>query len=689
MILSRSRTTFFSSASSFRLQPVAHLPLPIVAGLDGERTVAQGLPAQGGEGIETPGMGRTGLIEKFESLPVQLFSGAFALLGPGAFVLAPVEPLLGLGQRRFDRPQLFSESAKKVRGSFQLALFLLQSSDLHRRGLPVDLPEIPVFFELGEGIQARLESFLLLLHDGDLRADLTQVLLQPPGLLLEGGDLGGVAPAEYVAAAIVDPVAVVLFVALARGLDLAGGSDGPGLAAKLLLVDTAGHVEAVGDLPLQPVEMGGIGLKGQLTRQRFGMQSRQSLVAPPAAHPEVDHTPLEVGAIDPGGYAGIVVIGHQQGETEIAQQPLDGPFPLPLLLAHLQQFPGEGQLLFWEVEGTAEGAAQTDLLLVDIAAPRLQARDFGLQLFMFMASLGEEDPGFVEIVLDPRLPLGRLLPKGIALPPAGDEHFLGIGRMQLEGAHQFSVASGLALAAPQFLFLLADLLGDALDPVPAVLGDGAPQLPLARLLRPPLLLQPFDYRLVPGQFLVESRQPFLQQLQLEAGKPGAQGFAAGAQLLGGLNQLAVPVAVGHQGLKHLHLPLGLENRLMGPVEIVEMLDEGGDARRDVEGLEHVVAHEIGEVSHRFERDGLLKEIEGLLVVDAEAPPEPGPVGRKAVEERRPPPRAGACAGCRCRCRSGRSRRRWRGRARRRHRSGPADPEVSFIQKTWARVTVLL
>lgn len=55
-------------------------------------------------------------------------------------------------------------------------------------------------------------------------------------------------------------------------------------------------------------------------------------------------------------------------------------------------------------------------------------------------------------------------------------------------------------------------------------------------------------------------------------------------------------------------------------------------------VEHVVAHEVGEVADRLHRHGLVEELERLLVVDAEAAAEPGGVGREAVEHPAPAPR---------------------------------------------------
>src|SRR5690606_7208633 len=50
----------------------------------------------------------------------------------------------------------------------------------------------------------------------------------------------------------------------------------------------------------------------------------------------------------------------------------------------------------------------------------------------------------------------------------------------------------------------------------------------------------------------------------------------------------------------------------------------------IEGLEHVLAHEIGKVAHRLHRHRLVKEVERLVALDAEPPSEGGAIGREAV-----------------------------------------------------------
>lgn len=70
---------------------------------------------------------------------------------------------------------------------------------------------------------------------------------------------------------------------------------------------------------------------------------------------------------------------------------------------------------------------------------------------------------------------------------------------------------------------------------------------------------------------------------------------------------------------------------MGTVKVVEVFDQGGDTRRHLERLEHVIAHEVGQIADRLHGHSLVKQLQGLFVVYSEAAPEPGAVGWKAVE----------------------------------------------------------
>src|SRR5712672_131115 len=55
-----------------------------------------------------------------------------------------------------------------------------------------------------------------------------------------------------------------------------------------------------------------------------------------------------------------------------------------------------------------------------------------------------------------------------------------------------------------------------------------------------------------------------------------------------------------------------------------------DARLDRKRFEHMLAHEYGKIADRYHGDGLMEEIERLLVLDAEAPAERGAIGREGI-----------------------------------------------------------
>ena len=61
-------------------------------------------------------------------------------------------------------------------------------------------------------------------------------------------------------------------------------------------------------------------------------------------------------------------------------------------------------------------------------------------------------------------------------------------------------------------------------------------------------------------------------------------------------------------------------------------DHVPDAVLHRERLQHVAAHEIGEVADGLHGDGLVEQVQRLLAVDAEAAAEGGAVGREVVEQ---------------------------------------------------------
>ena len=158
-----------------------------------------------------------------------------------------------------------------------------------------------------------------------------------------------------------------------------------------------------------------------------------------------------------------------------------------------------------------------------------------------------------------------------------------------------------------------------------------PELGLGAALAVPKFLQASDLGVLALPLLHQARDALVQQAELEQREVAAQRLAAGAQFLAALAELGMAVEIGHQWREQLDLALGLEHRLVGPVQVVEVPDQRRDARSHLERLQHVAAHEVGQVAHGLERHGLMEQLQRLLVLDAEAAPEPGAVGWEAVE----------------------------------------------------------
>ena len=113
------------------------------------------------------------------------------------------------------------------------------------------------------------------------------------------------------------------------------------------------------------------------------------------------------------------------------------------------------------------------------------------------------------------------------------------------------------------------------------------------------------------------------------GEPGPQCVTTAAQCVNLLHQRGVPVAIGRQRLRPFDLGAGFEHCFMCAIEVAEVRDQRIDARLYRERFEHVLAHEFGQVAHRFQRYRLVEQIHRLLRADAKAP-ETGAVCGEAV-----------------------------------------------------------
>src|SRR5215831_14548278 len=128
---------------------------------------------------------------------------------------------------------------------------------------------------------------------------------------LQRGNLGSVGPSKHVARAVIEPVAVILLVALTAGLDLARPRQSLVFAPKTVDRFAAGIVKTTGQISVKPGVKRGIGADRELEHQRPRMEIRWSRRSS-RPHPVIDQTASEMGALDPLGDPRIVFVRNQQ-----------------------------------------------------------------------------------------------------------------------------------------------------------------------------------------------------------------------------------------------------------------------------------------------------------------------------------------------------------------------------------------
>ncbi len=97
-----------------------------------------------------------------------------------------------------------------------------------------------------------------------------------------------------------------------------------------------------------------------------------------------------------------------------------------------------------------------------------------------------------------------------------------------------------------------------------------------------------------------------------------------------LRKLIMHLDVGNQRLEELELGTCALYRVVGPGQVVEVVDQIGDLGTSIERLEHVAADEIVQIVDRLHRHGLVEELHGLLGFDAEVPSEVSAVLGKGI-----------------------------------------------------------
>ncbi|OQA09073.1 MAG: hypothetical protein BWY66_00721 [bacterium ADurb.Bin374] len=495
--------------------------------------------------------------------------------------------------------------------------------------MPVDRGKLRELLEPGQRFHAVRQLPVLALETGDAGADPCHLLFPLAVLRLEGGDLGRVRPAQHIPAAIEEGIPVILLVASPRLLDLAGPGDGPGFAQELLRRFTACHVEPMGRFALQPVEKGRIWLDRQFANQRIGVKFRQG-GAFGLAHEVVDEPSPQAIPVDPLGYALVQMLGNEHRKPEIAQKSLGGAFPGAFFLSHLEKLARERHFVLADTEGLADRIANLDLGLADVAPAALQAVDLFPRVVVRFFEFLEIDLVLGQLVLH----LGCPVPAGLA--KVGKTASLGGERVDVfrrpfpDVLRKLPVPAGPLLSRFEICFQPPDLRGQPLEPVAPVLGDGTLQIVDAQSLFIPATLELVHPGLASRQLLGQARDALVEQSQLQAGEMRTQGIAAPAQFHDLIREGRMPIAVFGQRLEQFRLTLGLQDGLVSLGEIVEMPYQAIDARLHVERLQHVMPDEIREIAHGFHRDGLMKQLQRLLVADAEPPPEPGPVFREIL-----------------------------------------------------------
>ena len=169
-----------------------------------------------------------------------------------AFFALQVQCGFSFGLFGFKCGELLAQLAHQVGGGFQRFTFKLQFVDFNSQTGPVQLVVITEIHQPDHILKALSKGFLRGLQTGNLRAQIGQLRFTQLEFAGQRGNLAGVGPAQHVTAAVIEPVAVVFFMAFTGSLDLPGTGDGFFFTLKLHLCAAAGDVKTLADLSVQP-----------------------------------------------------------------------------------------------------------------------------------------------------------------------------------------------------------------------------------------------------------------------------------------------------------------------------------------------------------------------------------------------------------------------------------------------------
>src|SRR5574343_270609 len=244
---------------------------------------------------------------------------------------------------------------------------------------------------------------------------------------------------------------------------------------------------------------------------------------------EVHQAATQMGAIHPFGHGLVMRIRHQQRQSEAAQQALGGAFPIALIVAHLDQLTGERHVIHIQPQCRTHYSADLDLLVIDVAAPSLEAVNLQTLLLVLLLALTQSHAVFSEDVLQIGIAVASLLAPALILAALRGERSGICYQRLIQHSSQLTITAGFALTCiPQLLFF-ANLEGKAFQSVAAVVVDGLLQFINLLVLRLMHGIK-FFYLTIHTRPLFRQRvQPFFYKPKLQASKVGPQTVPASTQ----------------------------------------------------------------------------------------------------------------------------------------------------------------
>ena len=212
-------------------------------------------------------------------------------------------------------------------------------------------------------------------------------------------DLALVGPTEDVAGPVIDRKAVVLLVPIVV-LDLSGPGHRPDAVSEIGDVVDARVRRSPVQFATQPSRVWTVFCDLQaIGEQQTGRSRRRGSGSEPLGHSEIDQLLGQMVIFDPPIHRVVRVVGHQQGQSEAAQQALGRTLPLPVLLGDLDQLTDIGELLDRSPQVAAQQRPQPLRLLGNVGPPAAQAAQLPLDSLLLDLLGAKLDPQFGQCVL--------------------------------------------------------------------------------------------------------------------------------------------------------------------------------------------------------------------------------------------------------------------------------------------------